>query len=291
MEVIPGLPRGSTGLPFGLPISTIATYSVAAAVLVQVIGFVITVQYYSRAGAGAGSIPLHLMLAAGLCFTVITGFYLYVGAAVGTMSRSVSTWSDAREVLLYGVFFAGFLYILLVMFLLRWPGTGIYCAFCLLVGTLVGRFGLPPYWPKFSSADRLVVPDLARFIIPILFAMWLFARMVYPNLSRALGGGAPLPIAIDLAPEYQHLVPEGALVYEVFSTPDFVYLELVFHPQHPSARAQGDRAPGWLPFAGPPRRYLQVRASAVRSIERLHPFETAPPARGPSIPGNTPPPK
>ncbi len=270
---------GNAGLPFGLPVSTIATYSVAVAVLLQVAGFVITTQHYSRAGVGARAIPLHLTLAAGFSFVVITGFYLYVGAATATMAKSVGSWSDAQEVLLYGVSFTGFFYIVLVMFLLRWPGTGLYCALCGLVGGVVGRVGVPSYWPTFS-ADRLVIPDLARFIIPLLVALWLFARLVYPNLSRALGGGAPLPVIIKLAPEYEDFIPAGAEVYEVHSTPEFMYLELVFHPDHPGAKAPGDGESIAGPLAAPPRRYLQVPAGAVRCIERLHPFVSSPPVHG-----------
>ncbi len=188
---------GNAGLPFGLPVSTIATYSVAVAVLIQMIGFIITTQHYARAGVGARSIPLHLTIAAGFSFAIITGFYLYVGAASATMAKSVRTWGDAQEVLLYAVFFGGTFYMLLVMFLLRWPGTGAYCALCQLIGYFVGHYGLPSYWPRLS-AERLVVPDLARFIIPLLVALWLFTRLVYPNLSRALGGGAPLPVILNL---------------------------------------------------------------------------------------------
>ena len=259
------------GLPVNISMAVFATYSVVGIVLVQVCGFVIATNYYTKAGVPPASIPLMTLSGAGLCFAVITGYYFYVGAAMARMAPRATSLRDTLELTLYGLTMGGVFYILLIFFLVRWPGPGIYFSICGLVGWGYGRAGAPSYWFRVSG-DEIRFPDFARAFLPILAALWFFSEMVYPNLSRAVGGAAPIPVGVHLTPEAQVDLVPGSELYEVLSDGSFVYLEMLLPP---GTSTDEDR--GFLGLLeGPPRRYVQIPLSAVRSMLRLRPFQQAP---------------
>lgn len=271
-----GLSTATMGFPFEVSIGAFATYSVIAAVLIQVSGYVIATNFYMRAGVAAASIPRHSIWGAGVAFAALTAYYVYIGAAVARMGPLAKTAHDNFELALYGIFFFAAMYALLRLFLVRWPGPGIYFSLCAILGDVFQHAGMPPYWLRVTNGV-VSVPDLPRILLPLLGASWLYSKVVYPNLSRAVGGAAPIPVALTVAPEIERLFVSGSQLYEVLSDTKFMYLEMML----PKGCAVDEEQSRDI-FDGPPKRFLQVPLSSLAGVERLHP-RSVPPAFGKSL--------
>lgn len=288
-----GIHPGNAGLPFDISFATLATYSVATAVLIQVFGFVITTNYYTRIGVPPASIPQATVWAAGAAFAAITGYYMYLGAAVAWMAKRERTKRDSIEMILYQFTMGVGLYFVLSWFSIRWPGPGIYFVPCALTGWIVGKYGTPPYWFTLSR-DRVHLPDLARILLPVLAGLWLFSRAVFPNLARAVGGGAPIPVVVHLSADAAGLIPPGSRTYEVFSDSAFLFLEVKLGDdpagvQRDDADKSEDIAWEPDPFEIPRTRYVQIPLGAIRSIRRLRLSATPPTYEAaPAAPAPTP---
>jgi DNA-directed RNA polymerase subunit RPC12/RpoP len=257
-------------------VDLLAQYSVALAVLVNVLGFVIAGYHYSRRGVSPTLIPFKLMWSAGFSFLLVTAFYVHVGYASLRLMHSTVP-AEANWYLGLGILFTA----TLRRYFLTRVGSMVYFIPCMMVGVAweKGWIEVRPVPQVTEHFFQLPLPAVA-----LVFGFGLvlaYARLVYPVLLRSVGGGAYQPVVITVSDEYSAFLPQGSCVYEVLTTGDSLYLAVETIKVH-------DKPLPW--FSGPytwrnwhlleSTRYVQLPRSAAKCVEYTDPMEVARPVGG-----------
>lgn len=261
-----------------IDVALVAQYSVAFAVAVNVVGFIIAASYYARSGVHPALLPLKVVWGAGLSFLVLTSYFAHVGYVGGRVmffqpgSTSGEGWYLFLAIILMGV--------LRRAALVR-AGAVLYLFPCVVLGGLVrvGWVAVPPMPQMTAAAFRLPLPAFV-FILG-LAPVIAYAYVVYPNLVREFGGAAYQPVIITLNGDANGMVPPGTRVYEVFTTSDSIYLAVETikpHDAPPPVPTGAYTKRNWHQLLS--RRYLQLPRSAVTCLEYTDPLNVAPPAAG-----------
>ncbi|WP_158704988.1 hypothetical protein [Salinibacter altiplanensis] len=257
-----------------ITVQNLSQYTVAGAVYLYVVGYIISVQHFSRFGVSIVQFPVTVMFGAGLSFTTVTYFFFHLGTeAVQTIEQAgVGTAVEAIGLMvLFLVTVANFL-IFRPLFLT-------YCSLTILAGAVGAFTHLVD-----ASPGQIVFHDPLVGIPALLLVAGAYSFMAYPNLSRALGGGAPKPVEIDLHEGHGDLIPEEKKVYEVLSTSDRLFLAI--EPSTPLDPPSGETKtrlfppiPMRWPFAYGTE-FTQISREAVRKVTYTNEWESPPKSTG-----------
>lgn len=274
-----GMPPAGAGLPkdempiLHVNVDVLAQYSVALALLINVLGFIIAAYHYSRRGVSPTLIPIKLVWSAGFTFLILTAFYVHVGYETFRLMRSTVP-AEANWYMGLAVLFTA----TLRRYFLTRMGAMIYIVPTMFVGAMWQRgwIEVRPVPLVTEHSFQLPLPAVA-----LVFGFGLvlaYARLVYPVLLRSVGGGAYQPVVLTLSDDYSALLSNGAHVYEVLATSDSLYLA-VERIRHHSKRPPFFSGPytwrNWHTLES--TRYIQLPRSAAKCVEYTDPMELARP--------------
>jgi len=249
-----------------IPVGKIAEYSAGTVLVLYVLGFVISVQYFGRAGVSIADFPLTLMVGAGVSFVWITGFFVLLG-------RQFNAAENVSDLLsIFGLVIL--MLALIAQFLIFRGGFVSYCLLAFFAGYIGAFSGMTTF-----SQNGLTVHYPTRFIAALVLVLFAYSALAFPNLSRALGGAAPKPLRLSFTETYRNFFPLDSRVYEVLATESTLYLA-VEPTVDVDPKAADDRnivlpIPRYIPFR-PGTRFFQIPRIAVKAVEYTDEWKEAP---------------